>query len=1052
MYINNLPLINKSDRINNHSRSETIFRGGAVKVAGMTASASAAISAVAIALMNIQNALKQVDVVSKINEKDLFTPVENKQKELAKKINNISNEKNDFPDDLKQKMLEAIENHNFDLKKVYDEYYSTLNLCSKLEEVKALYPHIKFPATPQTEFEKIVHNNDSGVLHCSKAPYVYLFYGKSVPLHIKMRHYHDGEELQKAGEIIKTAETVNTTEKISEIIDSIVSIYDKHTPADIMEKQITGLLQTMSFYKPNKNKNILEFYKIILTKFQYENPYRLREFGLFPSAKNQELGDLINSLTSGQNSGFADMIANLKNSEDVKTVIKIIEKWGVSAYLIKNPEDCIDLYNLSENPAPLNDIINVFSLDTSKKIVTAVKNNPDAKTILNNYTSYIKCSKIKGLDLQCMIEELGLTDTETGRKALESLLPGKKPLSSKKAFSRRFEGKDFDKSVIEALKQIYIDLIPISKVTMPIDENDSGFAINMNKYRQDSVWSTPNKELLKLIKEAGEIKLSYDEMYSYLMQMNENDYENLAAVPAKRKYWEDFKECTRQEWFTVRLIKDRQYNEKSLYTKENLVESYLYNLYLESKKTQDKKYSSNPLARIANYPFLTKHSKKILDDAYRNIYKDRHNEANMHFGVNNYYPGDFKERKGFENFCTNFNKEAIANSLLKIEKAYHGKFYRMYHSKEGRTEAFKDSINEALDLIYEKLIFLGKTQAQIPQTTTDEAQRILNELDDLAPEQIDTEKLKRMKYYIQKMNNSELRSRCLSCINSDFIDKDYFEFIYDLIQNSLTKDKEGNEIINELKILVILKLHDKFIENSDGEMSEEEFISNELKAYRVPDNDYDYEAYYSDMKSELDFYTYINILENKNNEEMAEYAVNFKINNPQFSYEQANELMKDYLQIHEEVKSVIKQIINNADKCYTLSALDEIKSAIQMIKSWHIDKAEIIILNEAGVNKKVIITKKAKDELWAKYNGNYKDFDSELKKYYKAANKYAPKEGMPGIKVFDDGSAELKLKGVGGGMRMYSRTITAEDIENYKIDENDKMPIKYIFDRYGDHT
>lgn len=124
---------------------------------------------------------------------------------------------------------------------------------------------------------------------------------------------------------------------------------------------------------------------------------------------------------------------------------------------------------------------------------------------------------------------------------------------------------------------------------------------------------------------------------------------------------------------------------------------------------------------------------------------------------------------------------------------------------------------------------------------------------------------------------------------------------------------------------------------------------------------------------------------------------------------------------------------------------------MEMVKTWRMDKAEIIIINDAGVDKKVIITQKAKDEVWEKYNGNYIYFDQQIKKYYKAANKYAPEKNAPGIKNLYNGGAELKIKGDGGGMRMYTRPITPEDYELYKIDENDNMPIKYIFDKYDQH-
>ena len=96
-------------------------------------------------------------------------------------------------------------------------------------------------------------------------------------------------------------------------------------------------------------------------------------------------------------------------------------------------------------------------------------------------------------------------------------------------------------------------------------------------------------------------------------------------------------------------------------------------------------------------------------------------------------------------------------------------------------------------------------------------------------------------------------------------------------------------------------------------------------------------------------------------------------------------------------------------------------------------------------------TPNAKKELWDSTKGNFSLFDRLIKKYYTAATKTAAKDGESGIKVLKGRNIyELKIVGNGGGMRMYSRPVTNEDVEKYKTLEDDS-DVKYIFDSYGEH-
>ena len=88
------------------------------------------------------------------NKKDFktstfFTPLEEQTQPIFDGIDN--NE--DFPDALKDNMKDAVNKGDFDLKNVYTSYYSLLDDCKTLDDVKELYPELKYPDT-KPEYNK----------------------------------------------------------------------------------------------------------------------------------------------------------------------------------------------------------------------------------------------------------------------------------------------------------------------------------------------------------------------------------------------------------------------------------------------------------------------------------------------------------------------------------------------------------------------------------------------------------------------------------------------------------------------------------------------------------------------------------------------------------------------------------------------------------------------------------------------------------------------------------------------------------------------------------
>lgn len=78
-----------------------------------------------------------------------FSPLEEQTKPIIDGINNNK----DFPDALKDNMKDAVNNGDFDLKNVYTNYYSLLDDCKTLDDVKELYPELKYP-DKKPEYQK----------------------------------------------------------------------------------------------------------------------------------------------------------------------------------------------------------------------------------------------------------------------------------------------------------------------------------------------------------------------------------------------------------------------------------------------------------------------------------------------------------------------------------------------------------------------------------------------------------------------------------------------------------------------------------------------------------------------------------------------------------------------------------------------------------------------------------------------------------------------------------------------------------------------------------
>jgi len=192
-------------------------------------------------------------------------------------------------------------------------------------------------------------------------------------------------------------------------------------------------------------------------------------------------------------------------------------------------------------------------------------------------------------------------------------------------------------------------------------------------------------------------------------------------------------------------------------------------------------------------------------------------------------------------------------------------------------------------------------------------------------------------------------------------------------------------------------------------------------------------------------------MEQKGEDELNSIIEQRFIFNEDGNYEDANKILGYYENIPKAFKSKYSMSLK---KSAELDNKDFIKKATDLhdkITSWNYDKDEEIIMDKDKIPQKVVITHNAKKGLLKSVHGNMELFDNYLKKFYSAAQTRTGNKGGQGIKTIPGSGydAEIKIKGNGGDIRMYTRPVTHED--NIKYSSTDNINVKYIFDTCGEH-
>ena len=596
---------------------------------------------------------------------------------------------------------------------------------------------------------------------------------------------------------------------------------------------------------------------------------------------------------------------------------------------------------------------------------------------------------------------------------------------SKDTLDNRLANEDFDKVVISVLKNNYIEMKP-----------KTGFYVNLENSRPTTLismenagfkFSTPSKEIQSVLNKG-------DEIVSKFENIPDLDDEKIKKIANKRainksKVWTDYSEMTATNWLPVRLIKYKRLdNVNSPYSTDKMVNTYISYLYIKNK---NKSYPANPLEKFDDKNYLSKGMKAVVNGTYWARFKKYDKRV---------------QGEDFEKFKSQFDTEAIGKSFEHLENNYTNAFFRQYWTQE-RKDKLKNELQPAYDLIYEKIAL--KEQIQPKVVTDDDVNELIETTLPIAGDNIPEDELAKFKHTVSEIQNKELKERCQSCISSgDMVDRGYFDSINKIIQNST--DKYG---VDEEKAIVLINLHDKYLNkilNEDNIPPEEEFIKEELSNYKTG-NDYDYQKVYLDSKEENKYFNSAEKLQLKGEEEFNSIVADRFVFKDKPDYAGANTIIGYYEGIPEIFKSKYLTQLKNMSKVNNKIFMNESKSLHDQITSWNFDNDEVLIMDKDKIPQKVVITNKAKQELYESVGENLNQFDYYYKKFTSAAQNRTGSKGGQGIKtvVGKDFDAEIKILGNGGRLRMYSRPVTSYDQVKYSSD--DGINVKYIFDTCDGH-
>ncbi len=603
------------------------------------------------------------------------------------------------------------------------------------------------------------------------------------------------------------------------------------------------------------------------------------------------------------------------------------------------------------------------------------------------------------------------------------------PTGSKISLRNRLAQGNFDKSMIEGLKRLYLELLPNSKAYVNIEGSTPTKVTNLKNAGLEL--SEPSKAMLEFLSECK----TTQNVYKKISKMSEETFEPHIKKHALRTsgVWTDYYNLTTfGQWMPVRLIKNKRldpYNSK--YSTRNLVETYLFNLY---QRNPYKQYRSNPLSKFDNTEHLNTFIQNIISTTYTTKYLS---DTKSLPAPTKFIRSDFSFAD-FHKFKSQFDLEAMGKSFEHLEEVYHRHFFRNYWSP-ARKNKLQEQMQKSYDLAYEKVIW-GEQIRACKTVGADDVERLIKSADGITGDvaqsvKIDEEKFRYYQYLTFNIKDTKLKERFQSAIaQGRESDIPYFESLNEILQESAVGNK-----INELKAEALLNIRDAYLNDvlsGTQNLTEKEFRAQFLEKYKTPDG-YDYAKIKADTMAESKYIQLSSKLMDDGNLQFMT-CLNTRYRE---DYKGINDVMEKYMATPSTFREKFASIYTGAsERCPNEVLEREVSDFYDRVSRWHFDEDERIIFGQDKLAQEIVIPKETKAKLWELSAGNYDTFDEVIQKVFQSGKKRTGDQKGTGIKTWvgNDYDAEIKILGKWGGYRLLAQKATPEDIEKYGN-------VKYVF-------
>lgn len=842
----------------------------------------------------------------------------------------------------------------------------------------------------------------------------------------------------------------NTANSDTATVEEAVDILK---PLKLTEKKLLDYLMACSFDSHDENViiNKQALYYTLLLHCGYRNLPEAKipnaiaagmdnEYKCFSEKKFDSLFDMTGRLRlSKKNSLKRIREDNYPNARKLALIHKSKLSAEIASVLKEQPVQkdyefdmenvfSIDVKQEKHNLADaINDLKNKGQL--SEGIANAMQNalsqnNLDFKKVFSDYYSLLNdCKTLE--EAKELYPELEIPDLNFENNGFDRVLKS------------RLARENMDKVGLNILKKVYVDLKPVS--TIVVDLENSYPTTYQSMIKGGISFGKISPELAALLDKTE--KLSHQ--FNGIESVPDKELEFMIRKNASKqsRIWAEYMGITNKYWHPVRAIAHKQKHPlTSYYQTDKLVNGYLFYLYKYQNKSVP---SQNPFEQYADGKPFNKEKKAALEKIYF-LYKNNYNKE-----ISN---PDFLEYK------QNFDTEAMAKSLTKLERHYKNTFSNWFMTPE-RRKRYESALEDSYRLVFEKMDIAKNAQKMQNINVTDVVEdKLSNEelvdyIAETEPDETETIKddFKRLRNIVYSANDKNLINLFNRYVGSNSADIDCDNFLQykNLIENCI----KNNEIDSPKELIAMFKLRNLYMNylfnTSDSAVTFEDYINKAEEKYKNSAGTVDYEQMIKDMNIEEEYSLATGSQNTEEKTALIKLLDKKFISNDKNNYKAAIEVLTMYDGLPEIFKSRFYALAIGTDKVSDEIFLQQLKEMYEKISGWNLDDAEIITMDADKIPQKIVITSKAKYELFEDCNGNIDRFDTILHKFYNASSKRVGDRQGQGVKVLGDNvkyAAELKIQGsqAVGSKRLYAREPLPDDIQQYGN-------VKYVFDTLDKH-